>query len=191
MNFLHIWPKHFLTWCLNTESKGESVYESIKTRISVFYSPLGLLDVSPIGFQSWLFWASSLQCNFQELELGCLMWGLNPLFLRNTFLFVRSLPLVGYHARGKFFFFCKNTSLTLLSVSIWPFYPVVWRSCSTSFQAFFRENWSICSYRIGVYMGGSEFRVFLHPHLLHVVILNWLYHASWVIKFTVLFLWSA
>lgn len=54
---------------------SESVHEFFKSRVSVFYSPVDLLNASPLGFQC--FGSSPLQCSFQAL--GCLMWGSNPL----------------------------------------------------------------------------------------------------------------
>lgn len=36
------------------------------------------------------------------------------------------------------------------------------RSCSASFQVILRGNYSSCSYRSGVSVGGGEFRIFLH-----------------------------
>ena len=41
----------------------------------------------------------------------------------------------------------------------------MWMSCSASFQIFFRANFSTCTCRFNVSMGGVGFRIFLHCHL--------------------------
>lgn len=55
-------------------------------------------------------------------------------------------------------------SLSLLLFSGYSFCCLPWRN-SISPQFFFRNNYSICRYRLCVSMGGGEFRVFLHSHL--------------------------
>lgn len=61
--------------------------------------------------------------------------------------------------------FGKTTSLPLLIILVWPFYPLLWRSCSDSFQVFFIENCSVYSYRFGMPMGRGKFSIFLCCHL--------------------------
>lgn len=56
-------------------------------------------------------------------------------------------------------------SLPLLPISVLSFKPLVWRPCSSSFQVFFQGNYSICSCKFMVFVGGGEFRVFLGHHL--------------------------
>lgn len=49
-------------------------------------------------------------------------------------------------------------SLPLLPISMWPFYPLLWKSYFASFQVFSRENCSIGSGSFGVFVGGCELR---------------------------------
>lgn len=88
------------------------------------------------------------------------MWGLNPLLLMDTIYIYRTPPSSGLLlTRGGTF--GKTISLSFLIISMWPFYPLLWRSCSASFQVFFIEDCSICSYIFGMSMEGGEFRIFL------------------------------
>lgn len=56
-------------------------------------------------------------------------------------------------------------SLPLPPISIWPFYLLLWRCYSSSFQDFFRENYATCLCRIIMAVGGGEFKTFLPCHL--------------------------
>lgn len=126
-------------------------------------------------FKARRFEGSSLHWGSQGLRW--LMWGMNPLLLR----FVRSFLLAGYHTRGGVF--GKTVSLPLLPSLTWPFYYLLWGSCSASFQVFFREGCSVYSCRFCVFMGRGDFRFFLHcplgprpwPHfkLLQIFIYHW------------------
>lgn len=61
----------------------------------------------------------------------------------------------------------RSTSLPLPTapISMWPFYLLLWRCCSSSFQNCFRGNYPICSCRIGIAMGQGEFSIFPPCHL--------------------------
>ena len=91
-------------------------------------------------------------------DAWCGVW--TPCFLGRSSVFVRSPWLwvtmlwVEYLSRP-----------FLLSISVWPFYPLLCRNCSASFQAFFRGNGSTSSWGFGVSVGGGEFRIFLHHHV--------------------------
>ena len=61
--------------------------------------------------------------------------------------------------------FAEIVSLPLLPAPAWLSYPFLWRSSSASFQVFFNGSYSICSCRLGVSVGGGEFRVLLCGHL--------------------------
>lgn len=132
-----------------------------KLEISVSYGPLGLLDI-----RLW----------FSNQTVGVCISGASPkcwspwygacdlCFSGICFLFVRSLPLVGVHIGGRVF--GKTMSLHLLLISVYPFYPLLWRSCFSSFShLFFQREFSICNCRFGVSLGGGKFRVFLCCHL--------------------------
>lgn len=58
---------------------------------------------------------------------------------------------------------CPSLSYLLLS-GLFPIRPMC-RSHSASFRGFFRENCSICSCRLSVFVGGGGFGIFLHRHL--------------------------
>ena len=128
----------------------------LRAGLSAPSSLLGLLEVSPIGFQSQMFWG--LIC--LVLWLWCLMWGVNPLLLREKLRICEILLIVGHHAVGGVL-----SRPFLLPISVWPFYPLLCRNCSASFQTFFRENVSTSSWASGVSVGGGEFRIFLHHHV--------------------------
>lgn len=55
----------------------------------------------------------------------------------------------------------KRIALFLL-VSMWSFFPLLWRHCSCSLQNFFRGNYSNCSCRFVVSIREDEFRILLH-----------------------------
>lgn len=57
---------------------------------------------------------------------------------------------------------CISASPTHL---MWPFYPVLWGSCSASSRVLFRGSCSIYSCKFLVSVGGDEVRIFLHHHL--------------------------
>lgn len=61
--------------------------------------------------------------------------------------------------------FGKTTSLSLLTILIWPFYCLLWRSIQLVLTSFLRGIYSICNCRFSVSVGGSEFRIFIHHHL--------------------------
>lgn len=94
-----------------TSVLGRGVTLPFKSRIPVSYSPVLLLDVSPVGFQSQAFWELvSLPCRSQVL--GWLMWSTNPLLLRKEAQFCLfvfgSLLIVGGCARGGGFGECVS-----------------------------------------------------------------------------------
>lgn len=141
---------------------SETAFKSLKMSISISYSPLGRLDVSPIGCLSQTFWG--LIFLVQVPRFGCLMWGTNPSLLweRETldlwgpFLLGVTVSGVGILER-----LCLCLSY---SSPCGLFNSLLWRSISASFQFSFSEG--IVSHVAVdlVCTGGSEFR-FLHHHL--------------------------
>ena len=103
---------------------SESIDEPFKSRILVPYSPLGLLNINPVGFQTIHFGGLSLQCWSQGL--GCLMWGTNPSLLRKKLHICEILPDYGW-AAPKSGIFGGIASLFFPPSSLWPFYPLFWR----------------------------------------------------------------
>lgn len=73
---------------------------------------------------------------------------------------VRSLLLVGHPSAGGVW--GHTASLPLLPVSVWSFYPLLWRSCQASFHFFFFFSERIVLY---VAVGFGVFWVFLYHHV--------------------------
>lgn len=110
------------------------------------------------------------------------MWGTNPLLLWEKN-WAGEIPPCYVPLGWGWGFFAKTVSLPLLHLSMWFFCSELWRSCSPSFQVFFRGKWSICNCSFGVSLGGGEFRIFLHCHLgslPHMIFLFILVYVIWV-----------
>ena len=106
----------------------------------------------------------SLQSRSQGL--GSLMWGTNPSLFRKK-CSVHEIPdtcglLCQGWGLGKDDAFASPTYLNAA-----PLFFVV-AGFSAHFQVLPRESCSICSCGFVVYMGGSEFRIFLHCLLVHL-----------------------
>lgn len=71
------------------------------------------------------------------------------------------VPMSGVELWGAVF-------LLLLAFLRWSFYPLMWRSSSSSFTMFFRQKWFLCSCRFDVSVR-SESRILLHYHLVEVL----------------------
>lgn len=134
---------------------NESLCKSFKSRFSIPYSFLVFPGIFPIGFQTQMFWFSSLM---QGVGIGVL-----------------NVMLKSLASQGKDLFLCDPSQLwlavvlvlwlPLLSISLLSFYPLLWRFCSFSFQVPFWENYSIGKCIFVVSVGGGSFRIFLHHHL--------------------------
>lgn len=128
---------------------------------SVFYSSLVFLDLTPIGFQNPTIWG--LLFPVLDRGPGCLMPGTIPSLLEEEFCIFWIPPVCRLQ-------WClrwglgKTVFLPPLSISMCLFYLLLWR-CSPNSQAFFRVNYSICSSKFVVSMGGGEFRAFRYCHL--------------------------
>lgn len=126
--------------------------------------------MSLIVFQSQVFWRLYLHSRSQGLAPWCGIW--TTWSSGRRFTFVRSLlMIVGCHMGAGVAMFGETVSLPLLPTSMCPFYHLLWRSCSASFQVFFRGNCFICICRFGVFMGRGEFRFFVY----HLWPCPWLY----------------
>lgn len=115
---------------------------------------------APLVFKSRHCGDSSHWCRSQELR--CLMWGTNPSLLMKKLHILKSLSIVGCHAKDGVF--GKTMSLHLLPISMWLLYPLLWKRCSTSFQVLPRGNCFTCSCRFVVSVRGYEFRISLCYH---------------------------
>lgn len=137
--------------------------EPFKSGVSVSYSLLSLLDISPIVFQSQLFWGFIFPAQFPRVGVPDVR--LKRLILQEEapflWYFVISLLLVGRYSTGRGP--VETASLPLLPYSMWPFYCLLWKSCSAGPQIIFRENYSTGSCNFGVSLGIGETCVFLSP----------------------------
>ena len=134
--------------------------EPFKSGLSISYSLLVLLDISPIAFQCQMFWGPiSLM---QMPRVGVPDVGHKFLDPQEEPIFVRFFPPMGHHPGGGVY--GKTASLSLLPFLVFHFYLLLWKSCLASFQVFFRGNYFICSYRF-ISMEGSELRIFIWCHL--------------------------
>lgn len=129
----------------------ESACKHFKRGILFPYSILGFLDVSPIVFQSQMFWGLITLMQISRVEVTG--WWPNPLFLRKRLPHLE-IPsddgsLHGLGGEGRWDSL-KTASLPLLPIPPWPFCPLLLESCS------------ICSCQFGMSMGGDKFRIFLN-----------------------------
>lgn len=120
-----------------------SPYESFKKFFSSLYSLAGVVNKSPIGFQSQIFWGFISQV--QLLGTGAQIWDSIPLFLREKHGIVSSLLTVGHCTR-----FGEIVCQPLLPIFMWIFCrsPNA-QSHSASLWVPFRGGCSICSCRFG------------------------------------------
>ena len=79
------------------------------------YSLLDLLDILLVGFQTKHFGSTSFWCRTQGLS-RCLLWGQSSSFSWKSFVFLRSLPIVGCHTWSGIF--GESLSLSLLPILI-------------------------------------------------------------------------
>lgn len=135
------------SFCTRFQDRWVTVHVPFKSRILLSYNFLGILDMKPTDFQRQMFWG--LISPGQVPKVGV------PDVARSSeicSIFVRSLPLVDYSTRDGFL-----VSPWLCSpISMWPFCPLLWRSCSASFHTFCRENCSMGSCKFGLSMGEGE-----------------------------------
>lgn len=128
-----------LVFCWDPEV-NESVSKPFKNEISVPYSSLGLLDISPIFFQSQSFRYSFPWCKCQGLYL---MWDSNR-SLRNYFWDPSRLLIA--MLEEEFWWDCVSVSPTYLDMTFLFFY------CG--------RNCFIGSYIFDVSVGGGEWSLF-------------------------------
>lgn len=81
---------------------SDSACEPLKRSTSAPYSPLGLLDVSHIGFQRQIFCSLSLYCRPQGLR--CLMQHRNSSLFRVKLQICKIPPNCGHRGKCGFFF---------------------------------------------------------------------------------------
>lgn len=142
------WTPGQLSLCMSS-LRAESPFPT-----SLIFSQMKAL----LLFKIRLFGGWSLQCRSQGL--GSLMWGTNPALFREKCSVHEIPPACGLLCQG--WGFGKDdafTSPTCLNAAAL-FFVVL--GFSVHFQVLPRESCSIFSCRFVVYMGGSEFRIFLH-----------------------------
>lgn len=146
MNLLYVWFSLFSNYSVLGPGGDEIVHEPLKSRILISQSPMVIQNSSPIDFQRQVFWrlTSLMQAPRAGVPQTSSFLGRSYLLLF-VCLFVcsSSFPVVGCHVRGKHFGKCM--SLILLPISIWPFYTLMWNSCSDRSQILFRGNCSTIS----------------------------------------------
>lgn len=119
------------------------------------------LNISPTVFQSWTSWGLVSPVHVLKVGIPNVEHELLPPQEEVPCLWDSSQWMVATRGVG----FLARTSLPLLSVLMWTFYPLLWRSCSVSSQVFFKGNCSTCSCGFDMCVEGNEFRIFLCHHL--------------------------
>ena len=94
---------------------GESACKPIKSVISIPYTPLVLLDISPGGLQRQMFWG--LISSMQVSRVGVPDIGQKLLLLRKKLCMCEITLTVGLHTGGGVF--GGTMSLPLLPISLW------------------------------------------------------------------------
>lgn len=129
------------------------MHEHSKSGDSVSFSLLDLLVFKARCFGDLSLW-------YRSQGLGCLMWNLNLLLLTGCLCTTGSLLLVGHPSAGGVL--GHTASLPLLPVSVWSFYPLLWRTVELVFTFFFFPPERIVLY---VAVGFGVFQVFLYHHV--------------------------
>lgn len=106
---------------------------------------------APFCFPEQMF--SGLISPLQVPRVTCLMWGTNPLLLRENLQMYELPPDYSSSCLG--WSFGKTSSLPLLPVLVWPLYCLLWRNCSAVFQV-------VCGYRFSVCVCGRRWGQDLH-----------------------------
>lgn len=146
-----MWSRCPLTCCFCAGSSGEWVWhEPFERGVFVSFTPLDLLVFKGRHFGDLFIW-------YRSQELECLMWSSNLLLLKDILCICETALAVGHPSTGGVF--GHTAFLPVYPVSVWSFYPLLWRSCWAGFHVFFGENCSVCSCRFAV------FWVFLYHHV--------------------------
>ena len=96
---------------------GESACKPIKSGISIPYSPLVLLDISPVDLQSQMFWGLISSMQVQRVRVPDI--GHKSLLLRKKLGICEISLTVGLQPGDGVFGW--TTSLPLLPISLWTF----------------------------------------------------------------------
>lgn len=103
---------------------SEASLEPFKKAVSIFYSTLGPLDISPVGFPSQIFWGGGSCLQHRSQELGYQMWVTKSCCV---------LPLQGW---------IFGEAIFLLLLPVW---MLLGRSSSSGVQIFSRlQLWIWC-----------------------------------------------
>lgn len=151
--------------CLGAGPWGGWVWlqEPFKSGFSDGFSLVGLLDVSPVGFQSYIFCGLVSQVYVLKVEMPYVV--LKPFAPQGEALEFEFPPSSRSLCQG---WGLWQDYVPAFPTSLWVSsqLPNVQLSLSQPL-GFFKEaiNCSICSYRLSVSVGGGEFRVFLSCHL--------------------------
>lgn len=137
---------------------GEPPQKPCKSEF-VTNSPMALLGVNPVVFQSRLFWWGAHLSHVCSKGWGAIC-GAQSLLFQGEALYLWSLSwlYVGHYAWGWVFSKTKcSASTTRLEVAL---LSSLWASVQLV-PVFFRVNCSLCSCRFVVSVGGCKFRLFL------------------------------
>lgn len=131
-----------LCWAL------EQMSLPFKSSLSVCCSCLGLIDPSPVGFQSQIFWRLFFQVQVVRVGVSD-VWGMSTSLLRGKFWFVSSLLVMHWHVGGGV---TVRLHLSLCYLLWCAHFLFDGQSCLASFHIFFRGNFSWCSCSFSVSM---------------------------------------
>lgn len=97
--------------------------------------------------------------------MRCLMWDTNPCSSERSSIFVMSLPIMCRCARDSTVFLVRPCFCLSYPFHCGPFIICCRDAVQLIFRFFFIGNFSICSCRFVVSVGGSDFNIFLYHHL--------------------------
>lgn len=157
-----VWSRWFPNCCFWAGSQGESVKSPLKVE-SQFPIAFWVPGHKPHCFSKpiilgFIFPAQFPRVGVPDVRLKHLILQEEAPFL---WYFVIFLLLVGRYSTGRGP--VETASLPLLPYSMWPFYCLLWKSCSAGPLIIFRENYSTGSCNFGVSLGIGETCVFLSP----------------------------
>lgn len=90
----------------------EILWVLLKSGVSIFPSPIGVLQLNPVGLQNQMLWRLIFLCQTPSLEK--LTWGSELLLLQYSYSPVCGLPTVG--GGGMRFGYITNTPLSLIVI---------------------------------------------------------------------------
>lgn len=166
---IHMWFKHFSNWCFCTGVSEPACKPWEQVLHSPFYG-------SPGHTPQWLPRQGVLVPHLSSSVT--LMWGTNPSLHGKKLQSFYIPPKCGLLHLGSYF----GKTISASSASMYPFYPLLWSYYSSSFQGFFRGNYSTGRYRFFLSRSRGKVKIFLgcypelppHEHFL----IQWFYQLK-------------